>query len=338
VTALPKVELRTAIDGILTLPPRLTDGPLLGSIAPQFAGGTWTLRFPDNPFFESVQALQVQIGATPLLEGPDGSWTIPLSNAHAIETLGTLINGRPGDFITRHYVWWQGFGLREALEQSPLRNTPALQELIEKMRQAERMSAIIEYSDPWGEKLVQAPFPIDVALDLPDGVPAETRGDRLALAGQGVCVSGWFPDESAWFGLTLDGQPLVPLAASGRTAVLGVPDKTSPGSHTIGWKGRDGTTGSAEVTVLGVEGSIDQNELWRGQSTTMRLRIVGSAEQVPLEITNRTPTTIQVDGGVRQVVSTSGGAENLITRSVRGIMRGNFNIDFRLDLPACGSR
>ena len=79
--------------------------------------------------------------------------------------------------------------------------------------------------------------------------------------------------------------------------------------------------------MLAVEGPIDQNELWKGQSTTMRLPVVGSEERLPLRIVNKTPATIAIDGGVNQLVDSAGGADNALTRSVRGIMKGNFNIE-----------
>ena len=45
---------------------------------------------------------------------------------------------------------------------------------------------------------------------------------------------------------------------------------------------------------------------------------------------------IAVEGGVRQQVTTPGGGANAVTRSVRGIMKGNFDIGYSLDQPVCG--
>jgi len=167
-------------------------------------------------------------------------------------------------------------------------------------------------------------------------------GTPLAFAGQDACVAGCFPSdlgglEDAARLLMLDDQiPLVPQAASPTTIVVRIPADTRPGQRFINWKQGGASTGRLQLVVLQLEGAIDQNQLWRGQSTTMRLRIVGSDQALPLNIINRTPSVIQIEGGERQVISTSGGADNVVTRQVRGIMKGNFTIDYSLDQPPCG--
>jgi hypothetical protein len=69
----------------------------------------------------------------------------------------------------------------------------------------------------------------------------------------------------------------------------------------------------------------------------MRLKILGTDQPLPLKITNKTPTVINVAGGVVQMVNTSGGANNYVERSVQGIHRGNFNIEYSLNYDQCGS-
>jgi hypothetical protein len=126
---------------------------------------------------------------------------------------------------------------------------------------------------------------------------------------------------------------LQPWSVSSTTVMLGIPENTAAGPHTISVPG-----GSSSVTVgvLTVEGSLDQNKLWRGESTTMRLRVVGTDKQFPLAVLNRSPGVITIDGGVRQVVTTPGGADNAVTRSVTGIQRGNFSIVYSVNAPGCG--
>lgn len=169
--------------------------------------------------------------------------------------------------------------------------------------------------------------------------PGVTGGDRLAFAGQNACVTGCFDgleEDAKKLAAILDGKTeLQPKAGSPNAFVFRLPPDTTPGPHTIEFKGA-GLSGTHRIGVLAVEGSIDQSELWKGQSTTMRLRVLGSDERLPLEITNKTPTTITIDGGVSQVVQSPGGTDNAITRSVRGIHKGNFNIEYKLNLPACG--
>jgi hypothetical protein len=115
--------------------------------------------------------------------------------------------------------------------------------------------------------------------------------------------------------------------------VLRIPQDTTPDSHNILW---GDAQGQLLVNILQLQGAIDQAQLWRGQSTTMRLQIVGWGQPLPLVVVNRTPTVIDVEGGVRQVIQTPGGAVNVVTRNVRGIRRGDFQIDDSLDYPACG--
>jgi len=192
------------------------------------------------------------------------------------------------------------------------------------------LESLVELIPPWKEV---PPATCDVAI---------AGGTPLAFAGQDACVSGCFPSgagglEEAARLLMLDGdKPLVPKAGSPTTIVVRIPSDTPPGQHFITWKPGGAATGQLQFGVLQMEGTIDQNQLWRGQSTTMRLRIVGSDRPLPLNIINRTPAVIQIDGGERQVVTTSGGADNVATRQVKGIMKGNFTIDYSLDQPPCG--
>lgn len=68
------------------------------------------------------------------------------------------------------------------------------------------------------------------------------------------------------------------------------------------------------------------------------LENVEDAEDPPVQLTvaNQTPEVIALEGGALQLVTTSGGADNVTTRQVRGVMRGNFNITYSLNQPACG--
>jgi hypothetical protein len=56
----------------------------------------------------------------------------------------------------------------------------------------------------------------------------------------------------------------------------------------------------------------------------------------PTTILNRTPGIIDLEGGTYQVLQTPGGLENAVTRSVRGIQRGNFAITYSVHTPGCG--
>jgi hypothetical protein len=197
----------------------------------------------------------------------------------------------------------------------------------------------LTYIDPWRERLfVVRPEWNEVPASKCDA--AITGGTPMIFAGQDACIQGCFGSELGGLEeaakLLMDGsQPVVPQAASPTSIVIRIPVETTPGLHSLELKG---VPGRLDIRIFQVQGSIDQNELWRGQSTTMRLRILGSDQSIPMTIINRTPETIQIEGGERQVVSSSGGPENVVTRQVRGIMKGEFSIDYSVDQPACGVR
>jgi hypothetical protein len=191
------------------------------------------------------------------------------------------------------------------------------------------------YLDPFGERIIDAAIEMRAAAAV-DCTLSVRSAAPFAFAGQTACVSGCFPDPASWYGLMLDGSVrLVPAAASRTTVVLSIPPDAAAGRHTIA-PAADGE-GSVTVGVLQLEGSIDQNMLWRGQSTLMRLRILGTDRPLPLVVTNKTPQIITIEGGEAQTITTPGGADNAVTRSVRGIQKGNFQIDYSLSQPGCGA-
>jgi hypothetical protein len=88
---------------------------------------------------------------------------------------------------------------------------------------------VVTYTDPTGEVVVEATGGIQVGR-RGKGRP---RLDGAAATGDGVCVCGRFPGALAWRGLTLDGTPVFPLAASGSALWLPLPAGLEPGRHTI---------------------------------------------------------------------------------------------------------
>jgi hypothetical protein len=175
---------------------------------------------------------------------------------------------------------------------------------------------------------------------VPDAACATgvTGGTPMAFAGKDACMQGCFGDKLSELdkaaAFLLDDKPVTPQAASPTTVVVRIPNDATPGPHSLTWQG---VPGQLSIRILSVQGSIDQNQLWRGQSTTMRLQILGSDQPIPLKIVNRTPTTIDVEGGVEQTIPSSGGQVNVVNRQVKGIMKGDFTIDYSVDQPPCGA-
>jgi len=192
----------------------------------------------------------------------------------------------------------------------------------------------VTFTDRWGEVTVDAPLTIAPSSSAPSGTSVSSAAP-FVFAGQAVCVGGSFPDLDAPYGLVLDGMtPLDAWGASRTHAMIGIPDSIAPGSHTIGVAGSSTTV---TVGVLRLDASIDQNKLWTGESTTLRLRVTGSERPIPISVLNRTPGIIAIDGGARQTVTTPGGAENAVSKSVKGTQRGEFSIDVRVNVPGCGT-
>lgn len=200
----------------------------------------------------------------------------------------------------------------------------------------------VTYTDPWGERLVEVAAAPDVEVrPLPEPLPASPRllgATPKAFGDKNFCVWGWFPSEEAAAGLALDGESLGGPLTYGRTVLwFSVPPGAAPGEHAVtgdpgaGYPADDAAT----LRVLALGGSIDQERLWRGQSTPLRLWIEGTDEPVTLELTNDTPDVVSLDRGERQVVTTSGGSPNQVERTVHAVQRGDFNITFKMETDAC---
>ncbi|NNE99163.1 MAG: hypothetical protein HKN25_09110 [Pyrinomonadaceae bacterium] len=168
-----------------------------------------------------------------------------------------------------------------------------------------------------------------------------TRASKYVFEGRNLCVCGCYSMadvddiDDAIPVFSLDGKPITPVSLSSTTATIRIPEGTAPGEHTISFVTLNDQKQSLKFRVLKLNGSIDQNALLRGESTTMRLQILGTEESLPLNITNKTPGVITITGGVKQVVKTTGGSSNTVQRNVKGIRVGDFKIDYSLDASPC---
>lgn len=291
----PKVSSTANLEGILTTPPEASPGqPLLIGVVPDYRRGTWLLG--------------------------SGSATRPMISLDDIGRIEVIRDGARAIY---------GDGIGGVIDA--VLKYPAPQPFIS-VFPTQGTYDRVQFTDRFGEMTVSAPLTFTIVPSA--GCPrALTGGSPLTFTGQAACVSGCFPDIGSAYGLLLDGKTeLMPWAVSPTTVMLGIPDGTTPGAHTVTLPG-----GSSSVTigVITMQGSIDQNRLWRGESTTMRLRVVGTEERFPITILNRTPGIIDMEGGEYQSISTPGGADNAITRNVRGIQKGNFTIHYSVASKGC---
>lgn len=193
------------------------------------------------------------------------------------------------------------------------------------------------YDDPWGERLVDAPYAgYRLTEPLPEPCRPEvfTCQERVALGGS-ICVCGCFPAASSWADLTLDGRPVpAPSAASPFVVRFPLPGDLEPGVHTIAWSPSSGGQGGASFEAVRVGGSIDQAKLRVGQSTWLHFEIEGTPERMEMQI-EKTAGRIRVQGGNEQTAYTSGGSPNTVRRALLALGVGDFGIEFGIDLPPC---
>jgi hypothetical protein len=195
----------------------------------------------------------------------------------------------------------------------------------------------ITYVDPFGFKLYENSNFVDLKIEpvvLPDK-PILLDVTPMVLAGDVACVMGCFPDWKSRAGILLDGAPVPDVYSSSSLGlVLGLGPDIKPGRHVLGCDPAAGFAAKTELplTVIEVSGDVDRNKLMRGESTPLRLHVIGTQDPVELELVNLTPTIVSLNGGDRQVVMTSGGAQNDAVRMVRGLKRGDFNLRYTLTL------
>jgi hypothetical protein len=175
----------------------------------------------------------------------------------------------------------------------------------------------------------------EVAARLPTSSGSRFEGCApRVLAGRELCVCGHFEDpRAAAAALRLDGKPLEVVAAYSTSLQFRVPGGTAPGPHllTEALGGREVCT----TEVLRVRAELDRRRLRRGRATEMRLEVEGTEQPLSLQLTNRTPQVITLDGGDEQTAETSGSRPNAVTRTVRGRSPGDFDIRWELAGPVC---
>jgi hypothetical protein len=200
----------------------------------------------------------------------------------------------------------------------------------------------LQYVDLFGDVVVDVPAVAGtevVPRTAESAPPCVTAATAFAQAEDTVCVCGNFPGVAAQAGLWID-ERHAGHAASLATRTMQVelpPHARTPGRHV--WSG-DPAAGylpscRAWTQVVQIAGAIDSQRLFSSESTPMRLTVAGTTDRVPLEIRNLTPGIVRIDGGERQTVESSGGTPNTVTRSVQGLVRGDFKIEWSLAHDRC---
>lgn len=298
VQQLPPFEVQTTLDGIFQLPPEIYGGQRLDL----------QLLDPAKLPLDAAQA------------GFEGVWTVGGSVPY--------------------------------LEIDEVQGKPVLRMIVPGLAPGGPLS--IRYQDLWGFTRLDVPDacgPNVKVVEPPEAhsierhatsdknlfPPRITDATPRVFAGERACVRGLFPAHS-FDGLRFNGQPIgPPVTASDTTIWIRIPLATPPGTIEItgdpaaGFKPGE----AVETVVIKVSGSIDRSKLLRGESTTLRLWIEGTAEPIALALKNHTPGIIGLDGGDEQIVTTSGGSPNAVERQVHAVSRGDFKLTYTLDGAQC---
>jgi len=193
----------------------------------------------------------------------------------------------------------------------------------------------MRYEDPWGEPLVDAPAEgVRFADANPGAIPTITGCAPNTLVGKSICVCGSFPTEESRTAIYLNGQSLAEHLLSGSSAILNfqLPPDLKPGPLSlVGQESAGyGPSDTASSKLIGVGGDVDRNKLLRGDSTPLRLWLVGTDEPLSLRLWNTTPQIISLVGGNDQIVTTSGGATNEVVKTVNAVSPGDFVLHYAL--------
>lgn len=170
--------------------------------------------------------------------------------------------------------------------------------------------------------------PQPAAPELADTQAQISGCSRRAAHGQPLCVCGYFPGTAAR-DLRVNGAPADVVSANLRSVLIQTKGVT-PGPVQVALGGQIATS-----EVIGVTAALDRDSLWRGEATELRMTVQGTTAPVEIRLMNRTPGVVRLEPHAYQAVETSGGERNELRRSVRGLRRGDFTIDFALAGGEC---
>jgi len=214
-----------------------------------------------------------------------------------------------------------------------------------------RAAAVLE---PGGCPRCPSPLPFDsrrlaalheriAAAWVAEGTPRLEGGAPLAAAGKALCVCGSFPRPEQAYALRLDGRPLPETAIERRPGGVSIdlPAGLAPGRHVVSGDPAVGYApgGGWSFDAVHVDGGLaGGGVLVPGSSDELVLTVEGTTTPVTLEIRNRSPEVVRLEGGDAQRAATSGGRDNTLRRRVRALAEPGQN-DFRFScnpvLPPC---
>lgn len=210
------------------------------------------------------------------------------------------------------------------------------------------MGGVTLVTDETGRATFNAPKqPGVVTAMLPGGtsatstvvLPGEHPSDELVVddapgmvaLGSRFRVGGYgFRGEADANAVTIGTHPAIVLAASPMELLVTPGPASQPGLAEMRIDVAGRTTGSFQVTLVGIEMTADRPQLAPKEKARLTVRALGTWQKIELEARNLTPEIVKLRGGDVQRIKTRGGAENVATLRLEGRRHGDFSISVRL--------
>ncbi|HVT11646.1 MAG TPA: hypothetical protein VHE55_05225 [Fimbriimonadaceae bacterium] len=161
----------------------------------------------------------------------------------------------------------------------------------------------------------------------------------ILIAGRTSVITGPFDGKSGNTATGVSGARFPILAESPRQSIAIIPPTVSLGSGRL-TVGEDGKHASAPVDVVKIQLTTPKTVLRKGEKTSLHIEVTGldpSSNPPPLRIMNRTPSTIELEGGSNQTVPIPPdqvGPERPfeLDRQITSKVEGSFSIFVTLDM------
>jgi hypothetical protein len=178
---------------------------------------------------------------------------------------------------------------------------------------------------------VVAPWP-----NSPDGVQVIDYARFVAMSDRIVVDGVGFRGEADANHVTLNGQPVLVLAASPIALVLlpGPSATQGPAQLVIEVGGR--SAAPVPVTLVSWELMGPNKQLTPGEKGKLTVRVRGTDQRLTLEARNLSPEAVEMPRGNVQRVTSSGGSNNYAEIELQGVRAGEFSVGVRIVPGALG--
>lgn len=160
-----------------------------------------------------------------------------------------------------------------------------------------------------------------------------------AVSTDAATIKGSFDGNLANTLITVNGQKAIVLAESPSRIYMKTPGNIT-GPATIQCN-EGGTTQTARTNIISLELSAGKTNLRKGENTQIHIKVVGLeglSANVPVNITNTSPSVINLEGGNTQqiIINPQKDAVNGIfetTRNVQSMLNGSFSVSVNISPP-----